>query len=174
MDVVRTEQFTALWTAAQPTLNAFIRTLVPEFQQAEEVLQRVAIAAFRKFDQYDETRPFAAWAVGVAKYEVMYFRRQRATERLVFDDELVEKVAQGFQEFVDEADPIHKALEVCLEELKGRPRKVIRWKYESELSAAAIGERLHISTGAVRILLWRARATLRDCIESRVGRSPAD
>jgi RNA polymerase sigma-70 factor (ECF subfamily) len=75
------EQFAALWTAAQPTISAFIRTLIRDFQQADEVLQRVAVTLVRKFDQYDPSRPFGAWAIGVAKYEVLYFRRERATDK---------------------------------------------------------------------------------------------
>lgn len=169
MDPVRTEQFTALWTAAQPTLAAFIRTLVPDFQQAEEVLQRVAVALVRKFDQYDPTRSFPAWAVGVAKYEVLYHRRQRATDKHVFDDELVEKIALSYQHFVDDGDPFRAALERCLDELSGRPRRAIALRYEKGLESPAIAKRLHVSTGAVRMLLCRARKLIKQCVEQRMG-----
>src|SRR5687768_5493951 len=47
------EQFAALWTAAQPTIAGFIRTLIPDYLQADEVLQRVAVTLVRKFAQYD-------------------------------------------------------------------------------------------------------------------------
>lgn len=174
MDAVRSEQFTTLWTAAQPTITAFIRTLVPDFQQAEEVLQRVAIALFRKFDQYDAQRTFAAWAVGVAKYEVLYYRRQYATDRHVFNDELVEELSSSYERLVDEADPIREALEICLDELRGRPKKAIVLKYEQGLESSAIASRLRISTGAVRILLWRARAALRECVERKMDAKRAE
>jgi RNA polymerase sigma-70 factor (ECF subfamily) len=170
MNPVRTEQFTALWTAAQPMLAAFIRTLVPDFQQAEEVLQRVAVALVRKFDQYDPSRSFPAWAIGMAKFEVLYYRRQRATDKLVFDDELVEKIALSYQEFVEDGDPFREALENCLDDLKGRPRRAITLRYEKGLESQVIAKRLHISTGAVRMLLCRARKLLRQCVESRLGK----
>jgi len=168
MDAAQSEKFTALWTAAQPTITAFIRTLVPSFQQSEEVLQRVAIALFRKFGQYDSQRSFAAWAVGVAKYEVLYYRRQYATDRHVFDDELVEELSLSYEQFVHEADPFREALEVCLEELQGRPKQAITLKYEQSLKSSAIASRLRLSAGAVRILLWRARLMLRECVERRM------
>jgi RNA polymerase sigma-70 factor (ECF subfamily) len=169
MDPSRTEQFTSLWTTAQPTLAAFIRTLVPDFQQAEEVLQRVAVALVRKFDQYDANRSFPAWAIGVAKFEVLYYRRQRATDKLVFDDELVEKIALSYQDFVEDGDPFREALENCLGDLKGRPRRAIVLRYEKGLESSAIAQRLRISTGAVRMLLCRARKLLRQCVEARLG-----
>ncbi len=169
MDPARTEQFTALWTAAQPTLAAFIRTLVPDFQQAEEVLQRVAVTLVRKFEQYDQSRSFPAWAVGVAKFEVLYYRRQRATDKHVFDDDLVEKIALSYQQFVDDGDPFRAALEGCLDELRGRSRRAIALRYEKGLESPVIAERLHVSTGAVRMLLCRARKLLKQCVEKRLG-----
>ena len=169
MDAAQSEQFTALWTAAQPTITAFIRTLVPDFQQSEEVLQRVAIALFRKFTKYDADRSFPAWAIGVAKYEVLYYRRQYAADRHVFSDDLVEELSLSYEQFVEDADPFREALEVCLEELRGRPKRAITMKYEDGLESSAMASRLRLSPGAVRILLWRARAALRECVERKLG-----
>lgn len=174
MDAAKSEQFTTLWTAAQPTITAYIRTLVPDFQQAEEVLQRVAIALLRKFDLYDAQRSFGAWAVGVAKYEVLYYRRQHATDRHVFNEELVEQISLSYEQFLVEADPFREALEGCLDELQGRPKEAVTLKYEQGLGSAAIANSLRISTGAVRIMLWRARATLKDCIERKTGAASAE
>lgn len=150
-------------------LASFIRTLITDMLQAEEVLQRVATAMVRKFDQYDANRPFAAWAVGVAKYEVLYFRRERATDKHVFDDEIVDKIALSFQRFVEDADPFREALEKCLKTLSGRSRKAIDLRYESGLGASAIAGKMGLSAGAVRMLLCRARQSLRECIDSRLN-----
>lgn len=174
MDAAKSEQFTVLWTAAQPTITAYIRTLVPDFQQTEEVLQRVAIALLRKFDQYDAQRSFGAWAVGVAKYEVLYYRRQHATDRHIFNDELVEQLSLSYEQFLVEADPFREALELCLDELQGRPREAVSLKYEQGLGSATIADRLRMSTGAVRILLWRTRTALRECVERKTGTAPAE
>lgn len=147
-------------------LASFVRTLVPDIHQAEEVLQRAATAMVRKFDQYDSERPFAAWAVGVAKYEVLYFRRERATDKHVFDDEIVERIALSYQRFVEDADPFREALERCLDKLKGRSRKAIDLRYQNGLGAQAIAAKLSLSAGAVRMLLCRARQTLRGCVDA--------
>jgi RNA polymerase sigma-70 factor (ECF subfamily) len=174
MDAAESEQFTTLWTAAQPTITAFIRTLVPDFQQSEEVLQRVAIALFHKYRQYDARSSFFAWAVGVAKYEILFYRRQHATDRHVFDDDLVEELSLSYEQFVDDADPYREALEACLDELQGRPKQAITLRYQQGLEASAIAKRLRLSPGAVRILLWRARAVLRECVEGKMCPMPGD
>jgi RNA polymerase sigma-70 factor, ECF subfamily len=162
------EQFALLWTGAQATVAGFIRSLVPDFQQAEDVLQRVAVTLVRKYEQYDPTRPFGAWAIGVAKYEVMYFRRERATDRHVFDDEIVEKIALSYQRFAGESDPFREALERCLANLDGRAKRAIELRYATGLNSSAVAAKMQMTPGAVRMLLSRARQALRQCIENRV------
>jgi RNA polymerase sigma-70 factor (ECF subfamily) len=163
------EQFAALWTAAQPTIAAFIRTLLPDYQQADEVLQRVAVTLVRKFDQYDQARPFGAWAVGVAKYEVLYFRRERATDKHLFGDEIVEQIASRYELLAEEVDPVREALRLCLDQLKGRSKRVIELRYRRGMKSNAIAQEMTLSAGAVRMLLCRVRETLRRCIERRLA-----
>jgi RNA polymerase sigma-70 factor (ECF subfamily) len=163
------ERFAALWTAAQPTIAAFIRTLLPDYQQADEVLQRVAVTLVRKFDQYDQARPFAAWAVGVAKYEVLYYRRERATDKHRFGDEIVEQIASRYELLAEEVDPVREALRLCLDQLKGRSKRVIELRYRRGMKSNAIAEEMSLSAGAVRMLLCRVRESLRRCIERRLA-----
>lgn len=171
MEPLEAEQFAVLWTAAQPTISAFIRTLVPDFQQADEVLQRVAVTLVRKFNQYDPSRAFAAWAVGVAKYEVLYYRRERATDRHLFGDDIVEHIASRYEVIAEDADPMREALAHCVDELKGRSKRVIELRYRRGMKSAAIASEMMLSAGAVRMLLCRARESLRHCIQRRVKRS---
>jgi RNA polymerase sigma-70 factor (ECF subfamily) len=171
LDAKDTEEFAALWIAAQGRVAAFVRTLVPDFDQADEVLQRVAVALVRNFDRYDRTRPFGAWAIGVAKYEVFYHRRQKATDKHVFGEDLLEQVADRFESLaMDQWGPFRAALNQCLEELDPRARHLVDLRYGRGLKSPAISEKLHLSSGAVRMMLLRARSALRHCIEHRIGK----
>jgi RNA polymerase sigma-70 factor (ECF subfamily) len=169
MDSQQAEDFAARWTAAQPAIAAFVRSLIPDLPSAEEVLQRVAVALVRRYERYDPSRPFIAWAIGVAKFEVLYYRRQQAVDKHIFDDELVEKIADSYQVFVEKFNPMRDALARCLEELEGRSRKVVHLRYADELPTPAIAQEMHITVGAVRMLLWRARGALRKCMERRLA-----
>jgi RNA polymerase sigma-70 factor, ECF subfamily len=168
MDSQQAEEFAARWTAAQPSIAAFVRSLVLDSTSAEEVLQRVAVALVRRYERYDPNRPFVAWAIGMAKFEVLYFRRQRAADKHIFDDELVEKIADSFQTLAERFNPMRDALAKCLEELEGRARKVVELRYSQEKSTLQIASELEVTVGAVRMLLWRARGALRDCMEKRL------
>jgi RNA polymerase sigma-70 factor (ECF subfamily) len=123
----------------------------------------------RKFEQYDATRPFGAWAIGVAKYEVLYFRRERATDKHLFNDDIVGQIAYRYELLAEEIDPIREALQQCLGELKGRSKRVIELRYRRGMRSNVIAEEMSLSPGAVRMLLCRVREKLRRCIERRTA-----
>ena len=171
MDSQQAEDFAARWTAAQPAIAAFVRSLIPDLTSAEEVLQRVAVALVRRYDRYDRSRPFVAWAIGVTKFEVLYYRRQQATDRHIFDDELVERIADSYQVMVEKFNPMREALAKCLGELDGRSRKVLHLRYADGMTTPGIAQEMNLTAGAVRMLLWRVRGGLRRCMERHVAES---
>jgi RNA polymerase sigma-70 factor, ECF subfamily len=166
------EELATYWTAAQRAVAAFIRTLVPEFNESEDILQRVAVALVRKFQEYDRQRPFVAWAIGIAKREVVVYCSERARDRHVFKDSLVDQIAETYQRFP--ALPVHDLLALCLEELDGRARKVIHLRYVSGLKTLQIAAEMQMTDSAVRKLLSRARISLRDCVNRNLNESRRD
>lgn len=162
------EELTVYWTQAQPIVSAFISSMVQSFQDAEDVLQMTAITLAKKYDQYDRNRPFVAWAIGIAKYEVLTYRRQKAKDRHVFDDAIVDQITQAYQETASELTGLRNALRKCLKEVKGRSRKMLELRYIRELKPTRIGRQLGMTTNAVFVALHRIRVALRDCIEQRL------
>lgn len=168
------EQLALHWTKAQPVVAAYISSLVPDFHQAEEILHQVAVVLVRKFDQYDPDRPFVAWAIGMAKYEVLKHRRRAATDKHVFADDLLEQVSQTYVEMAGQLDDRRQALAFCLGEVRGRARQALELRYVDDLKPAGMASRLEMNAGAVRVLLHRVRAGLRDCIERWLGNRRSD
>ena len=130
------EDLAAHWTSAQRTVAAFVRSLVTDFHESEEVLQRVAVTLVRKYGQYDPARPFVAWALGVAKLEALMFLRERRSERLVFDDALVARIAESHERAAQEPSPMPQFVSECVEELDGRARQAIQLRYGGNLRTA--------------------------------------
>jgi RNA polymerase sigma-70 factor (ECF subfamily) len=162
------ERFTRYWTEAQPIVASFIGSLVPDFTAAEDLLQEVAVVLLRKFPEYDESRPFVAWALGVARLEILMLRRTQARSLLCFQPELAETLSAAYEEMVLELDSRTSALRECLRQVQGRAHEVLRLRYEEALSPAQIARRLSVRAVAVRVMLSRVRASLRACVERRV------
>jgi RNA polymerase sigma-70 factor, ECF subfamily len=166
------EELATLWTASQRVVAAFIRTLVPDFSEADDILQRVAVALVRKFDDYDSSRPFAAWAIGMAKWEVLAYRRERALDRHVFFAEgLIDRIADSYRHLSEERSPKREMLAKCFDRLDTRAREAIDLRYAKNLRTLEIAQEMQMSDSAVRKLLSRARVSLRDCVDRRLDES---
>lgn len=169
MNPADAEKLAALWTNAQPTVRAFVRTVLRRPELVDEVLQETAVEIVRKFREYDQTRPFVPWAIGIARFKLLGFRRQRATDRHVFDDELVGQIAGQYSRQLDYSESVSRYLNECRKEITGPGRRVIELYYGGHMSTADVGKALDMPTGTIRSLLTRARAALRKCIERRLA-----
>src|SRR4051812_7359070 len=72
----------------QTQIFGFIYSLVRDFDDADDVFQQTGLVLWRKYDQFDPSRSFVAWACGVARLEAANFLRARSRERRHFSDEL--------------------------------------------------------------------------------------
>lgn len=162
------EQFTLLWTKSHHSVAAYVSSLVPEFSDAEDIVQEVALVLMRRFSEYDHARPFVAWAIGVARLQVLqHWNRQSKRPKFV-DEELLEKITAMHGEMVDELENVRRALELCLRQVEGRRRQALALRYSDGLQPSAIAQALGTSATAIRNLLTRVRSDLRECIERRV------
>ncbi|MFM7072321.1 MAG: sigma-70 family RNA polymerase sigma factor [Planctomycetota bacterium] len=168
-------RFMRLWTAAQPAVSSYVHALVWDAAAAEDVVQEVSIALFRRFGEYDETRPFIAWALGVAKFQVLGLIRDNARNRVIFDDELLGRFTDVWAERAPRLTDRGAALQECLEVLPARARNLVRLRYFEELTSEQIAGRLGGTGAAIRVALQRIRRQLRECVERRLrvaGDSP--
>ena len=166
----RDAQFAASWVSNQRALSAYIMAAVGSFHDAEEILQKVAIVAFTKRDQFDAERStFATWAIGIARLEIQHWRRDQGRDRLVFDDQTLERLAAAHQIVAEEVADLEEALVHCLEKIQGRARTMLEMRYSRSMRSAAIAQQLHTSQGVVDVTLSRARSALARCIRAAVG-----
>ncbi len=166
------DNFTVLWSGAYSMVAAYISSLVGNHHQAEEVMSRVAITVVRKFGQYDPLRSFDAWVMGIARFEVLKFRRERARDRHLFAQDLLETLGDRFSvayrdRVCDEQASTGILLKECLKQIQGRSAKAMAMCYGENLHSEEIGRRLKMTAGAVRTMLHRARGAVRGCIEQK-------
>jgi RNA polymerase sigma-70 factor, ECF subfamily len=159
------ENFMRLWTSSQPSVAAYIHSLVRDRAAAEDLLQETALLLFQRFAEYDETRPFVAWALGFARFKVMGLRRDAGRSLLVFDDEALENFTETWAEETDGMTDRGAALEGCIGQLADKARRIVRLRYFEGLSAVQIAAKLGGNQGAIRVALQRIREQLRECVE---------
>ncbi|HEX8912459.1 MAG TPA: sigma-70 family RNA polymerase sigma factor [Humisphaera sp.] len=166
------EQFVALMTASQPSLFAYVLSLVPDTQRAEDLLQETNIVLWRKRDEYEAGTSFMSWACQVAYFNVLAFRRKMARDRHRFDDAVFDYLAERQIERADALDDRREALKGCLEKLPAAQRELVAERYEPGGSVQRMAEARGTTEGAVSQSLYRIRAALLACIERRLGAGP--
>lgn len=159
------ERFVSLLTQHEPALRRFIRTLLPAWGDVDEVTQRVALAAWRKFDQFDPATDFLKWALVVARFEALAFRRAMGRDRLVFSAEFLELLAEEEEAETELAAREERALEGCLQKLPPERRALVMQAYADDTSQRDLAASLGKSPAALYMLLARIRGELAACIE---------
>src|ERR1700742_2539108 len=111
------EQFITLLNAAHGRLLGFLRVMLGNNPDAEDVLQRASMTIWRKFGEYDPEKDFFTWASSFAFYEAKNFQRVSARSRLHFDDALLERLAEERLTDLDQREARLAAMDRCIEEL---------------------------------------------------------
>ncbi len=166
MDQQASESLARLWTESQSVVAAYLFSLLPDFHQAEDALQQVAVALVREFDKYDSSRPFLPWALGVARNVALKSRREAARNaEHPLGESLLAQIQTAFAQDVEAYGGIRKALRVCLRKQPAKVLELLRWRYAQDLKPSDVAERMGLTAGAVRVMLHRAREVLRRCIK---------
>lgn len=162
------ENFTRLWTQAQSTVACFVHASIRDRGQAEDLLQEIAMTLLRKFADYDSSKAFLPWAMGVAKFAILGSRRDSARSRLVFDEALLERISSSFLEIAPTLREEESHLDHCLTKLAPEARRMVRLRYYDLLDSREIARVLDKSEVAIRVGLLRIREQLRKCIENQI------
>jgi RNA polymerase sigma-70 factor, ECF subfamily len=165
----KTEQFLNLLGAHERSLFAYVYSLAPNWQDAEEVMQRVRIRIWQQFDQYDAERPFDAWARAIAYYLVLAYRKEKSRQREFFTERILEAVSERFESHLAQASDRRDALLRCLEKLEAGKRDLVTTYYSSSRQPAeSIASKLSMTPNALRQALFRIRKALLDCVERSI------
>ena len=158
--------FLRRFTLAQRALRRYVLAHVPDFHQAEDVMQEVAVILWDRFEEFQTDRSFEAWAIGIARNKVFHVRRTSGAGRLLLTGELSERFAAKLQNIVPQFDQRRGKLKNCLQKLAERARKTNELRYGEGFSTERIALETGGSVNAVRILLCRTRRSLARCITS--------
>ncbi|CAN5438411.1 sigma-70 family RNA polymerase sigma factor [soil metagenome] len=164
--------FSDLLLQNRSRLFAYIHALVRNLADTDDVFQQTALALWRRFDTYDASRPFLNWSMGVARFEVATWLRNRARDRLRFSDELTQLMLDAFAELsADEVSDRQATLPGCVDKLTDVDQLLLKQCYLRGGDVASVAMRLGRSAQSVHNSLKRIRRTLFDCIERALARS---
>lgn len=169
----RYEEFLQHFLQDQARIFSYVRSLLPQYADAQDVFQRCSLTLWRQFDQFDQQRMFLPWACAIALNEVRNFRRVSCRDKLQLADDLVEHLAERRSDTLAHRDRRSSALRRCVENLKQADRDLVQLVYEDSRSVEEIAK----STGKAMQTLYNRLSILRrqllQCIENRIASEEA-
>ena len=158
------DDFIRLFSRHEGSVRAFVTSLLPSFEGVDEVMQEASLAMWKKFEQFDPDRPgskFIDWAFMIARYEVLRYRRSKATDRLLFTEDVLELLATEAEELATDQPLRHRALQDCLGRLQVSQLELIRVAYADGVSIQdAAGKVGRTPTASIRH--WLVSASICD------------
>ncbi|MGD0896821.1 MAG: sigma-70 family RNA polymerase sigma factor [Thermoguttaceae bacterium] len=163
------EHLVQLIAQGQRRLSGYVRLLVPNRSDAEEVLQEVNLTLWRRGDEFRPESDFAAWSYAIARYQVLAYRKRRARDRLLFGEELLEQLADSALACAEGTGPRREALEHCVRKLTGRQRRLLHLRYASQAGMERLAEEIGRSVKSAYRILGKIHMNLLDCIRQRMS-----
>lgn len=171
------EAFTILVRHHQHQVFNIVLRIVGDRSEAEEVAQEVFVTVFKHIDSFRGDAKLTTWmyriATNHARNRVKYLARRAQRAHQALEDTNDGAINEGSTERL--ADPHEAALGKELEEiireglasLNEMHRTIIVLRDIEHLSYAEISEVVELPEGTVKSRLFRARASLKEYVESR-------
>lgn len=163
------DQFLRLFMEHEEGLRLFVRSLLFNQEQSREVMQEVAIVLWRKFDDALDSTSFRRWAFGVARMEVLAFRRDRARDRHTFGDDIVQLLERTVLEESETLEGERSALQVCAGKLPSDQRELVNTAYEPGVKKNDLARELGWTSMALYKKLHRIRMQLMECVRRELA-----
>src|SRR5262245_18972639 len=125
-DPQRMDAFVRLLGQNQRRVFLYVMGLVPNWSDAEEIIQETNLVLWREFHTFQLGTNFAAWACKVAFHQVLAFRKKRQRDRLEFSPAFLEAVAAEAAEDADFLEERSQALAGCIGKLPEAHRDLLR------------------------------------------------
>ena len=154
-------------------LAGFIRAMLRDPHAAEDVFQETSLVMFREAARFEEGTNFGAWARTIARNRIReHFHRRR--QPVPISEAVEQAVETAFGEVESDWWAARQTvLARCLERLGATARRVLDAYYGQDRELKAVAAELGRTPLAVRIVLSRARAALRECADRHLASAEA-
>ncbi|MCA9007414.1 MAG: sigma-70 family RNA polymerase sigma factor [Planctomycetaceae bacterium] len=160
-----TEEHVRLIAQAQRRIYAYIFALVHHPADADDILQETNVVLWRKRNSYEPGTNYFAWAFAIARLQVLSHRSQQARKGMIYNDQLLDEIANTASTESEQYDRRNAALQNCLQKLDATQRDLISRRYQPDGAVNSLAADIGKTSKAVSASLRRVRDKLRQCIE---------
>ena len=168
-----TKLFEALTREHADMLTIYLRSALGNTPDVDDVFQETMVVAWRRLDDFDQTRPVGPWLRGIARKLVAAHHRKRA--RNLCTSAVLDQIELRLDQLASQRhDTWSEKLEVvrgCVQTLPEHYRAVVTHRYFQGKPVRDVSQSLDLSLAAVKKRLQRARSLVLDCIQTKLALS---
>lgn len=154
----------ALFVRHSSEVRGFILALLPDMSRVDDVFQETFVTVSRKAGDFELGTNFLGWVCSIARYKVKEALRAQSGRMQPLTDEVIEALCAS-EPPVEPDETRLKVLQTCLRELPSHTQRAFELRYQHAHRPPEVARLLGWSTASVYVVLSRARAMLRECVE---------
>lgn len=162
------QEFVQLLVTHEPRLRSFLRALLPEWGDIDEVLQETSLVAWQKFARFERGTNFMAWIAAIARFEALSHLRKHGRANRVFSPEVLALIADDAVARTEPLERERHALERCLEKLADAQRELLLLSYRPGARLREVAAQAGRSVQGYYKTVQRLRIRLLDCIRQEL------
>ncbi|MFT5130592.1 MAG: RNA polymerase sigma-70 factor (ECF subfamily) [Rhodothermales bacterium] len=163
------DRFMRLFLSSQHEVLRYILALVPNADDAQEILQETAIALWAKFDDYDDSQRFEPWACRFALNKVKQHRRKASRSPLQLDDSVLDLIAVDYDRHAAALAAQREALTRCIAKLSEEDRSLVRLHYFQRVPIQQIAADSSQNIHTLYKAMQRIRRQLHRCVNHNMS-----
>jgi RNA polymerase sigma-70 factor, ECF subfamily len=161
----RHDRFMQMFLPVQQSLYGYVRTLILNSSDAEDVLQAAAAVMWEKFDDFQPGTRFGSWAYHICHLQALCHLKERKRSKLVFSDDVLTLLADRTAVISEGTREVTDSLELCVERLAQQDRELLQMRFESGGTNRSVACSTGRSEMSVSRALNRIYGDLLECIQ---------
>lgn len=165
------ESYREVIEAFEPRVRVVIASMIPDSSLVDDLTQEVFIIAYQKLATYKPDTLIGSWLSQIARNVAQnerrrWYRKNDMKER--YKAEIEKKIEFNIDRISDSLrGDVMDALQQCIKLLNETARIMISGFYFKEMAVKELAHDLSMNSGAVRVMLCRARQSIAECLERK-------
>lgn len=163
------DEFVRLFTAHQRPIYLYIRSLVTNAADVDEIWGETNLVLWQRFANFEPGTSFLAWAQRIAYNKVLNYRTHRRPP-VQFSPEFLDRLAATAQRVSSRHEAYLDAVTRCTGKLSLKDQELVQRRYGTGANCQSVAETLGRSVHAIYKALTRIRAQLLDCVRREMAK----
>lgn len=166
----RRSDFESLYHDHELAFRVYAKVMLPSWDAVDEVMQSASLVMWNKMEDLDSPEGFLPWGKVVVRFTALKYLRTHSRDRLVFDPDLIEFLAEESEEGEDiQLEERRAALSQCLEALGKECRELVLSPYEGHGYLTELAKASGRTRNSLYKQIRRIRGKLEQCVQQQVG-----